>query len=620
MALYDGLYEIRPYIAQGMCVDVSFASKNLGANVLIYGANGANNQKFWVKAEDTDKWSIRGLNSGLYLDVEGGTASAGANVCQWSDNDQDNQRWKFTATGETVTINSLSCDVYTIGSWANGGGTAYNMDVDHALTSNSTNILVWTASSAANQKFVLLPTTALDETMPVPSDLAISTTKHGSDRMQCIPVSSRIWASRGRGYPSWLCTPSWLDNSDNGFQICSRERHVLNDGSVQDWSSLTSWARGENIQQGDGLSYWDLYGVAGIDYPELLQLYKAIDYEYHVRAANSASTMGWVHGNEASAVLRLVADPYVTLTSAKFGPDGLHLGEENSYHGSYTNIHITDVAAGGEHYTTETLSYEGLGTSGEVVIPMDVIGDWIAAGTELTISYRYGTEMMYDMGIDMMQVLTSDYIDDRDAPASPPRRVLEDGRLLKVDSLLEGSEISSVWIVVDGESYEVPVVDGVAMVPYPFGKPFDMFVCYSGDGESWNYTAQHGVTWNDGRQPCHAWTWGNGEHFVLEHQVRDTLVTNRTVDAQAETYSLDTREWETLSFSPTAKGTFRATGVLVPGVSEGTIDELLALEKAHHVLYRAPSGEMAVVGVTQISYETNSEYSSVTVTMTQETV
>lgn len=603
-----------------MCVDVSWASKNPGANVLIYGANGGNNQKFWVEAEDTDKWSIRGLNSGMYLDVEGGTAAAGANVCQWPGNDQNNQRWKFTATGDHVTINSLSCDVYTIGSWANGGGTAFNMDVDHALTSNSTNILVWTAGSAANQKFVLLPTTATDPTLPVPSDLKVSMTPYSSARLDTVPVNN-LTPQRGRGYPSWMLTPTWLDSADNAFELCDRYRYIRNDGTVEDWTSLSSWSRAENVQQGDGLSYWDLYGIAGmITIPEMRQLYKAVDYEYHVRSANSRSTMGWVHGDETSAVLRLVQEPFVQLTSANFGPDGLHVGMTSNYLGSYTNIHITDVAAGGEHYTTETLSYEGLSQSDEFVIPMDVIGSWIASGTELTISYRYGTEMMYDMGIEYARTLTSGYIDDRDAPINPPRRVLDDGRLLKTDSPWEGSEISSVWIVVDGESYEVPVVDGVAMVPYPFGKPFDMFICYKGDGDSWNYIAQYGITWNDGKQPCHAWTWGNGEHFLLEHQVKNTIVTSRTIDAQSDTYSLDTREWQTLSFGATNKGTFKATGVLVPDVSEGTVEQLLALEKAHHVLYRAPSGEMARVGITQVSYDASSTYTKVTVTMTQETV
>lgn len=233
MALLDGLYEIRPFIAQGMCVDVSWASKNPGANVLIYGSNGGNNQKFWVKAEDTDKWSIRGLNSGMYLDVEGGTASAGANVCQWPGNDQNNQRWKFTATGDHVTINSLSCDVYTIGSWANGGGTAFNIDVDHALTSNSTNILVWNASSAANQKFILLPTTATDPTLPVPSDLKVSMTPYSSVRLDTIPINN-LTPQRGSGYPSWMLTPTWLDSADNGFELCDRYRYIRNDGTVED--------------------------------------------------------------------------------------------------------------------------------------------------------------------------------------------------------------------------------------------------------------------------------------------------------------------------------------------------------------------------------------------------
>lgn len=615
MALSNGLYEIRPYIAQKMCVDVSYASDTPGANVLLYGANGANNQKFYFTQEETNKWSIRCLLSGQYLDVYGGTAAAGTNVVQWPDLDTANQRWKLTVVG-TAEIDGRTCDVVTIGTWADGTGAAFNMDVDHALTSAMTNILIWTAGSVDNQKFVLVPTSATDPRMPIPSDLKFSNELYGDALADVVPaIGERI-------YRSFLCTQSWLADSDNGFESWIRTREVNNDGTFAPWSeSGAGLFVPMNVVAGEGLRYWDADGYVNwfVSDPTTKETVKAFDYEIHVRSA-SAYRYGFanVHGQEANAILRFCAVPELTVSAAQFAPDGLHLIVSSDYRGQTTNMHVTDLAAGAKHYLTELLTYEGIGTDTDVLIPMSVIGEWITSGTELTISYRVGTELLYDMEGEYTAQVESGYAEGGTLTVTPTI-TMSDGRLLEIETV---EPLDTVWVVTDGDAYEAHIVDGIAYAPYPFGEPFELVVC-TRSGSSWgvrNYTAEQTAPMvADGKQPCHAWSWDGG-HFLLEHDDSDSLVTNRTVDAQAETYSLDTREWETLSFSPTAKGTFRASGVLVPGFSESGIDGLLALEAAHHVTYRAPSGEMAIVGVTQVSYQTSESYSSVTVTMTQETL
>lgn len=615
MALSNGLYEIRPYIAQKMCVDVSYASDTPGANVLLYGATGGNNQKFFFTEEDTDKWSIRCLKSGQYLDVYGGTAKAGANVVQWPDLDSNNQRWKLTVVG-VAEVDGLRCDVVTIGSWADGTGTAFNMDVDHAMTSAMTNVLIWTAGRGDNQKFVLVPTTATDPRMPIPSDLKFSNKLYGDSIADVVPaIGSYI-------YTSFLCVQSWLSDADNGFEWWYRNRQVLNDGTLGDWDSGSDgYFVPMSAAAGEGLRFWDSAGFTNpfVDDPQTKETAKAFDYEIHVRSA-SAYRYGFasVHGQEYSAILRFCVVPELTISEAAVAPDGLHLTVSSDYRGQTTNMHITDLAAGSRHYLTELLTYEGIGTNTDVLIPMSVIGEWITSGTELAISYRVGTELLYDMEGESTATIQSTYAGGGTLTVTPTI-TMSDGRLLKIETT---EPLDTVWVVTDGDAYEAHMQDGIAYAPYPFGEPFELVVC-TRSGSSWgvrNYTAEQTAPMvADGKQPCHAWSWDGG-HFLLEHDDSDSLVTNRTVDAQAETYSLDTREWETLSFSPTAKGTFRASGVLVPGFSESDIDGLLALEAAHHVTYRAPSGEIAVVGVTQVSYETIYTHSSVTVTMTQETL
>lgn len=611
MALPNRLYEIRPYIALGMCVDVAYDGATPGANILIYGANGKNNQKFYLEQVETDKWSIRCLSSGQYMDVYGGTAADGTNVVQWPDLDSANQRWKVTETGETS--GPYGYPVVTIGTWADGTGTAYNLDIDHAMTSNMTNVLIWTANGQDNQKFVLFPTTATDPRLPVPTDFALSNELYSEVRGSVIPSMGNL------AYRSWNCVRSWLDSSDNNFQYMERRRFMAADGSVGDWQDGGGWYQWTDVVHGDGLRYWDDF----VDplYLDDYDAYKAVDFELFIRTITERGSIygqASVVGTSGSAMLRIVRAPGVTMGSAEFAPDGLHVGITSDYIGDYTNIHVTDLVAGGRHYVTEALSYEGLANSDTFTIPMEVIGDWIASGTGLTITYRVGTELMHDMGFERTATITSSYMEGGTLGVTPTI-TMDDGRLLKVETV---EPLDSVWVVTASGSYEAHMQDGVAYAPYPFGEDFELVIT-TRSGSEWGFlhydATQTAPLVADGGEPCHAWSWDGG-HFLLEHQIRETLVTNRTVDAQAETYSLDTREWETLSFSPTAKGTFRATGVLVPGVSESTIDGLLALEAAHHVTYRAPSGEIATVGVSQVSYETSVDYSQVTVTMTQETV
>lgn len=611
MALSNGLYEIRPYIAQGMCVDVSYASDTPGANVLLYGANGANNQKFYFTQEETDKWSIRCLLSGQYLDVYGGTAADGTNVVQWPDLDSANQRWKVTETGETAGPRGYP--VVTIGTWADGTGTAYNMDIDHAMTTAMTNVLIWSANGQDNQKFVLFPTYATDQRLPMPTDFALSGAKFSEVRGTVMPHVGNLI------YTSWTCVQSWMDSTDNSFEHKYDLRPIANDGSLGELRAGQGWYTDASAEHGEGLRYW-----ASLVDPLYFAEYdgcKAVDVEYSVRTATERSTVygpSSVVGVGAGATLRIVRAPGVTLDSAKFAPDGLHVAITSDYAGDYANVLVTDLEAGGRHYVTELLAFEGLANSDSFTIPMEVIGDWIAAGTELTISYRLGTEMMYDMGIEHTATVESSYMEGGTLGVTPTV-TMDDGRLLKVET---AEPLDSVWVVTASGSYEAHMQDGVAYAPYPFGEDFELVIT-TRSGSEWgflHYTAEQTAPLvADSGEPCHAWSWDGG-HFLLEHQAKNSIVTSRTVDAQSETYSLDTREWETVSFSPTSRGSFKAQGVLVPGVSEGTIDELLALEAEHHVTYRAPSGEIATVGITQVSYDTSSMYSKVTVNMTQETV
>lgn len=137
----NGTYEIAPNYATNMRLDVSGASKDNGANVQIYKANGSNAQKWKFKHLGNDYYTITCVASGKVLDVKGGNNKPGTNVQQWGSNGSNAQIWKVKKADNGCyylcpKLNEKVClDVYK------GGKT------------NNTNVTTWTHNNAYNQKW-----------------------------------------------------------------------------------------------------------------------------------------------------------------------------------------------------------------------------------------------------------------------------------------------------------------------------------------------------------------------------------------------------------------------------------------------------------------------------------
>ena len=140
----NGTYEIAPNYATNMRLDVSGASKENGANVQIYKANGTNAQKWKFKHLGNDYYTIICVCSGKVLDVYGKNSDPGTNVQQWTSNNGSNQIWKVKKADNgsyylCPKLNEKVClDVYK------GGKT------------NNTNVTTWTLNNAYNQKWQII--------------------------------------------------------------------------------------------------------------------------------------------------------------------------------------------------------------------------------------------------------------------------------------------------------------------------------------------------------------------------------------------------------------------------------------------------------------------------------
>ena len=93
-----------------------------------------------VKTINDGWYYIKNVNSNKYIDIEGGVASAGANVCQNSGSGANTQKWYVTYCSDGY---------YT---FKNGAGE-FNLDVYEWGTTDGTNIAIWDANNLDCQKF-----------------------------------------------------------------------------------------------------------------------------------------------------------------------------------------------------------------------------------------------------------------------------------------------------------------------------------------------------------------------------------------------------------------------------------------------------------------------------------
>lgn len=597
MAITNGLYEIRSMLLTSMCVDVRGASAVKGANVLIYSNNDGNNQKFYLTEETAAHWSIQSASSGLYVDVAQNAAQNGANVQQWTSNNQRNQRWRITDTGETVTIDGVSCPVVTIGSYVTTDGATYMMDVDHAMTTNSTNVLIWSANGGDNQKFVLLPTTLIDTTMPVPSLVGWAGVVGAANAQAVQPKAATL-------YPCWYFTDAWNGITGHGFEISYRSR-LLGNGTATEgaWSAYTAWASAPVTLYGQ--TAWLTAGIpATFDTDD----YKALEYSFRVRATGTVNGNA-AHSSASVMSLRAVVAPTVAATAAKLGSDSVTITFTTDYDGGATVVNVTGIG----DYLGEPMTAYGYAPSFDVEIPFERFNAIPALGT-VGVSCNVGTDQYAATGAVTSSVTLSE-ASSKTVSVSPTLAFNADGT---ATITVNTGSVRRAWVSMGGDV--VPLYQQSATkftLPYPFGVSCEWFVgVENAAGTAWGY-ARGTVTANDSRKirPCHAWNWDGG-YFLLE--VTDGLMqTDRSISANFTEYQLNNRPWASLKFSDTLGCSFSAEGVLKAGLTQSDKAALMELMNAHTVTYRAPTGEVATVGITDVQYTTLNGRTSVKVNMQQ---
>lgn len=147
-------YVVFESLSSGKVLDVSGGLPNAGASVIQWGkhSNDARNQRWIVARQDDGTYTITSamVERELVLDVSGGFANPGAQVCVWMDKKDGaaNQRWTIEEAPEHLQyVGSLANGTYTVATSSNRSRV---LDVYEGSTKANAAVKFWTVKNTGN--------------------------------------------------------------------------------------------------------------------------------------------------------------------------------------------------------------------------------------------------------------------------------------------------------------------------------------------------------------------------------------------------------------------------------------------------------------------------------------
>ena len=152
----------------GLSLEVVGGSVSYGTNIAQTSYTELAYQEFELLDAGGGYYDLRALHSNKSVDVAGGSSSSGANVQQWDSNGSDAQLWQIVSTGDGY---------YNI---INKVGGHY-LGVDGGSLSSGANVSVLLADGTDNQKWLFTSTDAPSPSLPslVVSSTSVSTEESG---------------------------------------------------------------------------------------------------------------------------------------------------------------------------------------------------------------------------------------------------------------------------------------------------------------------------------------------------------------------------------------------------------------------------------------------------------
>lgn len=631
-----GAYEIRTYLSPTkLALDCTNGSTSNGTNVQVSGVNDHNAQKFYIDQEiyeDHTSWSIRNIGSGKdsankkvkYVDVANGQFKNGTNVQLYQDNDTRSQRWQIIEKG-TLELKEKVYAVVEIACASKTGTTSkYRLDVSEVISNYGINVQIYESNDSDAQKWVLVPTTAVDHDMPTPYDLLGAYEKGGDGK-------SRV-NQKNPLYLTWSCSDAWVTDGANSYRIRYRTRKMKSSkSSWQNWSDWTKWkTAGVYIKKKQ--AWW----TNDLDVSYEFANYKNMQVEFQVRSQADKDDAGNVVSEIADQVLNVARVPTMTIDSAVWSYDGLHITYTSDYtpYGS-VYFNMTDLKFTkkdpDKYYDALSKHVSVRGRRGTALIPNSYLKKYpkYASDTDTGVAmleFKIGTDQY-----DKLKLMTrSTTVSKEGGSVDMTTTVDTGGKGLIAEITVDKANTVRCWAIFGSKVIELTgtVSNGstIFKYAYPFDTTFDIMTSYISDSNSakWAVNVEEDLTAPGGIN-AHAWNWDDGA-FVLWLTASDGGLTEaRSYSTQSEEQVLVGRRHPAVSFLSDAKGrnftTVSSTieGVMIPGDNYDTsLKDFEALLEQGHVTYRGPRGRTATVAVTSGEITKTKEYVNVSITQTEE--
>lgn len=183
-------------------------------------------------------YMIKNANSGLYMEVSGGTAADGANVQQWgADSSASHNTWRALSAGDGY---------YYLYSQV-GDKITYLLDVDGNKTDNGTNIGIWSATNADAQKFKFV----------LNSDGTYQIRTKTSNDASCVEIADastssganvQQWTANGNSCQNW----NLIQVEDTGCVMDTNAVYMFKNSS----SGLYMEVQGGTAEDGANVQQW----------------------------------------------------------------------------------------------------------------------------------------------------------------------------------------------------------------------------------------------------------------------------------------------------------------------------------------------------------------------------
>lgn len=665
-------YEIRSYA--NMREILSSNGTSNGANVYVLADSNANTQR-WVLTEESDgKWTAQNVASRRFLDVSGGKAKNGQNVRIWNDNTSNAQNWHIESYG-TTTYDGQACHIVKFVSWVTDptdtGKTHYNLDVNGASksVSNKSNVCIYQDDDSADQRWVLVRTTAVDSSIGVPDSLTACWNVAGTSK----GLTHGIYGGKHTFYPYFQAADNWLaTNSANNYQLRWRTRYMDSDtGKWGSWSSYNVWRTrpcyiidyyadkkrrgksgwgGEQAWMTDGITVqFDLQDSEDED-GIVTQGSKAAEVQYGVRCVGAGSKSNVV-GNAAYQTVRMCWGPAMSLSEVAWSPSGYNVVFGTDYDKGQWTVYLDELKVNGSDVISKAQEFKGLsGLSGTGFVNVSgKAGSIPAEGSTVYARWRCRTDL-FTAGMTYTGTVQLKWNSGHGETAAPEVKhnetslvdtaTVEHTKGAKTRMWMRWHDPDSGWRFkeLSGKANGTKTVFSAV----PPEQAYQLWTTVVTDNDNWATSLTEVKAWTG--MKCHIWTSGTSTVARLALREGEPLSLQVGLSADADTVKLNKRAYETVRFGNTRSKELTVVGEAYLRGTDAQGNPVWGEQKAHpsgmglsalkgyvdlsnfegmvgkHLVYRSPWGHIENVAVTGVDYDTARYKAEVTVKMTVEGV